>query len=565
MKFKDYPYEHPVLEDVQKRLKENEEALINAQDYESFLNAFKEFDQIQRDIQTQHDLAYIRHTIDTGDEFYKAENEYFNEIVPIITENINACSTAVMNSPYKEQLKNDVPETWFELTKCELDVFNPSIIEDLQEENKLESEYQNLVASADIEFDGKHYTLASLESKMSSNDRSVRERAHKAYWGWFADHEKEIGEIYDKMVKVRDRMAKKIGFENFVDMSYRGMQRLDYNKEDVANYRKQVIKDLVPLNNYLYARQAKRQGLDSLKAWDEKVEFPTGSPKPKYDEPELVNRALNMYKELSPETGEFFQFMVDHGLLDLASKPRKAAGGYTEYIPGFKSPFIFANFNETAHDAEVLTHEAGHAFMAYTAQNIFPAKCIWPTMETCEIHSMSMEFFTYPWMKDFFEEDTDKYLYNHLAGATKFIPYGVLVDHFQHEVYAHPEMTPDERMATWRRLEKEYLPHKDYEDIDFLERGGWWMRQLHIFMHPFYYIDYTLAQACALQFWNRLQKKDPKAFEDYLHLCELGGTKPFRSLVKEAGLIVPFDDGCLTEIAANAKNWFENQPEEKYE
>ena len=205
---------------------------------------------------------------------------------------------------------------------------------------------------------------------------------------------------------------------------------------------------------------------------------------------------------------------------------------------------------------ETLTHEAGHAFQVWSSTPVFPSDLAWPTSESAEIHSMSMEFFTWPWMESFFGDEADRYRFAHLSGAVKFLPYGVLVDHFQHEVYAHPDWTADERNACWRSLEKQYLPHKDYSGIDVLERGGWWMRQLHIFMDPFYYIDYTLAQVAALQFLARMLDRDSGAFQDYLQICRLGGTLPFRDLMHRANLRVPFEPGCLKDTAATLRQWF---------
>jgi M3 family oligoendopeptidase len=564
MKFNEYPYEHIVLEDAQKEIAAIKEQMKAAKTAQEFMDAFKAYDAWERKVHTNETICSIRHTIDTHDEFYTKENDYFNEILPVLMKDTVEVADLVLNSEFRSELEKQIPATWFTSKEMQKKAFSEAIIEDMQQENKLASSYQALVASAQIEFDGETYTLAGLEVKMNDKDRETRKRAHKAYWGWYADHEEEIGSLYDQMVKLRTGMAKKLGFENYIPLGYLNMTRLDYDQNDVENYRKQILEDIVPVANKLYERQRARLGYDKLYAWDEKVEFTSGNPKPKYDKDELVKRAQNMYHELSPETGEYFDFMVEHDLLDLDSKPGKAAGGYCTFIPDQYSPFIFANFNQTSHDAEVLTHEAGHAFQVYSSQNIEPLDCVWPTMESCEIHSMSMEFFTYPWMKDFFEEDTDKYYYNHLGGTIKFLPYGICVDHFQHEVYAHPEMSHAERMATWRRLEKMYLPHKNYDEIDVLERGGWWMRQLHIFMSPFYYVDYTLAQVCALQFWNRLQKNDENAFNDYYKICKVGGTLPFRQIVQTAGLKVPFEDGCLKETAAAVEEWFSKQDDSKY-
>lgn len=563
MQFQEYAYQHMDALSLQKQLSELAEQIQQAKTIEQVQDCIKKVDTIRRFVATQVSLVEIRHTVDTKDAYYTKEQEYLDTVLPELEKDYEKINRALLESSFLEELKHRLPETFFLQKEMDLKAFDPIIIEDMQEENRLMTKYQALIASAEIPFDGEIYNLSSLEVKTNSSDRIVRKRALQAYWNWFEQHEEEVAQIFDQMIKVRTRMAQKLGYDNFIALGYARMHRYDYNQEDVAKYRWQVLKDVVPLCSALYKRQQKRLGYDTLHAWDEKVEFLQGNPTPKYDRAELVKRAQKMYHELSKETGVFFDFMVEHELLDLDSKPGKAAGGYCTFMPDYKSPFIFANFNQTQHDAEVLTHEAGHAYQIYESRDIYPSDCVWPTYESCEIHSMSMEFFTHPWMQSFFEEDVNRYYYSHMAGSLKFLPYGVLVDHFQHEVYAHPEMSHQERMDTWRRLEKEYLPHKNYEEVEILERGGWWMRQAHIFMSPFYYIDYTLAQVCAMQFWARMENKDPKAFEDYQHICKIGGTLPFRKIVKEAGLIVPFEEGCLAQVTGSVSQWLDEISEEE--
>lgn len=563
MQFQEYAYQHMDALSLQKQLSELAEQIQQAKTIEQVQDCIKKVDTIRRFVATQVSLVEIRHTVDTKDAYYTKEQEYLDTVLPELEKDYEKINRALLESSFLEELKHRLPETFFLQKEMDLKAFDPIIIEDMQEENRLMTKYQALIASAEIPFDGEIYNLSSLEVKTNSSDRQVRKRALQAYWNWFEQHEEEVAQIFDQMIKVRTRMAQKLGYDNFIALGYARMHRYDYDQEDVAKYRRQVLKDVVPLCSALYKRQQKRLGYDTLHAWDEKVEFLQGNPTPKYDRAELVKRAQKMYHELSKETGVFFDFMVEHELLDLDSKPGKAAGGYCTFMPDYKSPFIFANFNQTQHDAEVLTHEAGHAYQIYESRDIYPSDCVWPTYESCEIHSMSMEFFTHPWMQSFFEEDVNRYYYSHMAGSLKFLPYGVLVDHFQHEVYAHPEMSHQERMDTWRRLEKEYLPHKNYEEVEILERGGWWMRQAHIFMSPFYYIDYTLAQVCAMQFWARMENKDPKAFEDYQHICKIGGTLPFRKIVKEAGLIVPFEEGCLEQVTGSVSQWLDEISEEE--
>lgn len=558
MKFSEYKYHHLDVEKTKKDIQEICHRMESAKDYDEFKKAFVDLNTLNSEISTQLNLVEIRHSINTQDEYYKKEEEYVNEIAPRLQEDLVKAGNIVLNSPFRSVLAKEVPSTYFLAKEYEKKVFSPEIVEDLQKENKLSSRYQELISTASVEFKGEKRTLSQLEPFMKSKNRHTRKMATKAYWKWFADNEEELNDIFDSLVKVRDGMAKKLGYENFIAMGYYRMYRFDYDQKDVATYRKQILEKIVPVNNELYEQQRVRLGLDHLNAWDEKIEFKSGNPKLKYDKDTMVSLAMEMYKELDEDTGKFFEYMVDHDLMDLESKPNKAGGGYCTYINDYESPFIFANFNQTSGDVEVLTHEAGHAFQVYSSKDVFPIECLWPTSESAEIHSMSMEFLTYPWMHRFFEEDTDKFFFNHVSAALKFLPYGVLVDHFQHEVYANPTMSPQERHATWRKLEKQYLPHKNYSEIEYLEKGGWWMRQLHIFMDPFYYIDYTLAQVLALQFWTRDQKKDPETFKDYKAICKVGGSLPFKEIVKLAHLRNPFEEGCLDEVTIQARTFLDS-------
>lgn len=565
MNFLEFEYKRPEQDEILASLQTFQEQIEQAKDYSEFLTTFKALVEFEKGIQTQMQLASIRHTIDTRDEFYTSECDYFDMISPVIENAYHAIDQLILNSPYRQQLEQDVPKTWFLIHEFGQKTMSDAIIEDLQEENKLASRYQNVIASAQINFKDEVHTLASIEKYMYDRDREIRKQAHKAYWGWFAEHEQEIGEIFDQLVKVRTKIANKMGYETFTPFGYLRMLRLDYDRHDVEQYRQNVLEDVVPVAMKLYQAQAKRLGYSgsTLPAWDEKVSFESGNPKPKYELSELVKRALQMYQELSKQTGIFFKEMVDQNLMDLEAKPGKAAGGYCETLPDYGVPFIFANSNGTQGDIETLTHEAGHGLQAWLSRDVFPFDLVWPTSESAEISSMGMEFLTWPWMNLFFEEDTDKYYYTHLEGAVKFLGYGVLVDHFQHEVYDHPDWSHEQRMACWRQLEKQYLPQKDYQEIDFLERGGWWMRQLHIFMDPFYYIDYTLAQVVALQIWSRLQHQDPTVFDDYLAMAKCGGIKTFKELVTISKNKIPFEKGCLKQTMQDVQTWFDTHKMEE--
>ncbi|WP_430886522.1 M3 family oligoendopeptidase [Fusibacter sp. JL216-2] len=371
--------------------------------------------------------------------------------------------------------------------------------------------------------------------------------------------------IYDSLIKVRHKIAKKLGFDNFVEVAYLRMSRSDYNHVDVANYRKQVLESLVPITTELLKRKQKRLGLNELHYHDEGLEFTSGNAKPKGSPEWILDQGKTMYKELSKETHEFFTVMTEKNLLDLVSREGKAPGGYCTYIANEKVPFIYSNFNGTSGDVDVLTHEAGHAFQVYSSRNFKVLEYNWPTTEACEIHSMSMEFFAWPWMNLFFKEDETKYKFSHLSSGLTFIPYGVTVDEFQHFIYEHPDASPDERKAKWREIEKKYLPLRNYAEYPFLEKGTYWFSQMHIFEMPMYYIDYTLAQVCAYQFWIKSQDDESKnqAWQDYLKLCQAGGSVSFLKLIELANLDNPFEDGSIAKIAGPIKNYLQNVDDTK--
>lgn len=549
MKFSEFEYKHLTYEDLKNDYEKFLKQLSNENNPQAFRRIFDSFNEFRGHIDSMRTLCQIRHTIDTSDKFYDEENDYWDNTSPLLQEYEVAFAKLLLECKFKDEL--NIPETYFKIAENSLKSFSPLIIEDLQEENRLTSEYGKLKSSAKIEFDGQTYNLASIAPKMMDEDREVRRRATIAYNKFFENNEEKFDDIYDSLVKVRDRMAKKLGYESFIELGYLRMNRLDYDETMVSNYRRQVIEDIVPITIKLRQRQTKRIGVDRLECFDLNYNFKTGNPKPHGSLQELINAALKMYTEMSNETGDFFKMMVEQELFDLPTRPNKEMGGYCTGIYDYKVPFIFANANGTSGDVDVLTHEAGHAFQAYcTFKNVDIPDLCFPTMESAEINSMSMEFFAHPWSHLFFKEDTMKYHFFHIADCLCFLPYGCLVDHFQHEIYRNPDMSKQERKNTWRKLEKIYKPDISYEGFDLLERGGYFYRQGHIFESPFYYIDYTLAQVCALQFYVRTLNKDENAWKDYVHICGLGGTKSFTQIVKEANLIVPFKDGCLKEVAS---------------
>ena len=555
MKFNDYKYVRPDMAEVEKSFETLIESFKSAESFEAQDKVMTEINQLRNNLETMMVLVSIRHSVDTTDAFYEEENNFMDENTPIYQGMVSKYYEALVVSKFRSELENKWGKHIFVIADLTLKTFKPEVIELMQKENKLASEYMKLRASAKIPFDGEERNLSQMTPYTQSKDREERLAAQKAVTAFFEENESEFDRIYDEQVKVRHEIALKLGFKNFVELGYARLTRSDYNADMAANYRKQIYENLVPVASELRKRQAKRLDVEALKYYDEPLDFLTGNATPKGEPDWIIDNGKQMYKELSTETNEFFNYMLDNDLLDLVAKKGKAGGGYCTFISDYKSPFIFSNFNGTSGDVDVLTHEAGHAFQVFSSRNYELPEYVWPTLEACEIHSMSMEFFAWPWMENFFKEDVDKYKFAHLSGALLFIPYGVTVDEFQHFVYENPQATPVERRAKWREIEKKYLPHRDYEDNDFMERGGFWFKQGHIFSNPFYYIDYTLAQVCAFEFWNKSRENQETAWSDYLRLCQAGGSKSFLDLVELANLHNPFEDGTIKKIVGPINEW----------
>ena len=559
MTFSQIPYHRADLAAWKAQVEDQTLRFRNAQTFEEADAIFREAELSAVDFDTMVTLASIRRDIDTRDEFYDAENNYYDEQMPTLEPAFKAWTMATLESPFRKQLEEKYGAVPFVNAEMSVKTFSPEIVEDLQKENALRSRYSKLLASAQIEFRGETYTLSQLAPWKQNADDEIRTAAWIADGNWYHEHGAELDEIYDELVKLRHNMGRKLGYDGYTPLGYLRMQRNCYGPENVEKFRLAVQKYLVPVANKLYIRQAQMQGRPfPMNYADSALAFKSGNPKPVGDPQQILAMGDQFYAELSEETNVFWQFMRQHEMLDVESKPGKSGGGYCTRIASMRSPFIFANFNGTSHDVEVVTHEAGHAFAGFLNRDRFPAATIWPSLEGCEVHSMSMEFFAWPWAEGFFGADTRKFLYNHLKGALCFIPYGTMVDHFQHVVYEHPEYTPEQRHQVWRELTGVYMPWLKLDEIPFYGDGKAWQRQTHIYASPFYYIDYCLAQTVALDFWARIQEDSKAAFATYLKYTGLGGTMYFTDLLKEAGLGDPFNEDTLRRICTAAEKWLDN-------
>lgn len=551
MKFSEMPYERIDMEDAKQKMQDIIKEFANCGSGEEQFEVHKKYYALTGHIDSMITISHIRHDIDTKDEFYDKEQAYYDKETPAYYQLLVDYSKLLFESPYRDYLEEKIGKVAFKNMELAMKANDEKLIPLKQEENELTTRYMKLIASAEIPFDGEIQNVSLLRKYLTSNDRNVRRGAYKALSDYFLTVTDEIDDIYDKLVKNRTAQARLLGYENFVELGYYRMQRNCYDKTMVENFRKQIKEHFVPFVQKLNEQRRERLGLEKLSYIDEDSYFVNGNPAPTGTPEQILLAGKEMYGQLSEETKEFFDFMSDNELFDVLGRKTKRAGGYMTYIPDFKSPFIFANFNGTSGDVDVITHECGHAFQGFVTRNDEIVEHNDIGMETAEIHSMSMEYFTEKYMEMFFGDRADDYRKMHLEDGCAFIPYGCMVDEFQHIVYENPDMTPKERKQVWKELEQVYKPHLDYEGDPFFGEGGFWQKQHHIFDLPFYYIDYCLATICALQFKIKMDKSYGKAWEDYLKLCKLSAKDFYTNMLPAVGLKSPFEDGTVQWIVEN--------------
>ena len=561
MKFSEMPYERPSLDELRSIGAEILEKIRNAADAQTVIDAYLEYDKHMEKVSTMGSLSYVRYTIDTRDEFYSGENDFYDEAMPALQEISQKIELAMLDSKFRPELENHFGKLLFTNLEISTRTMNSEIMDLMMEENKLQSEYQKMLATGTVEWEGEMIPLPKLGPFKQSPDRAIRKKAFETDGKWYDEHQKELDEIYDKLVKNRTAQAKALGHENYIALGYDRLGRNCYGPKEVAAFRDQIAKDMVPVVAAVKEDRRKRLGLDKLKFYDEGLAFVDGNAIPEGTADEILAAGRKMYEELSAETAEFAAELFGNELLDVLSKEGKAPGGYCTSLPLYKVPFIFSNFNGTSGDVDVLTHEAGHAFAFYRAMRKgYISAYQGPTIEACEVHSMSMEFLTAPWHDKFFGDATRKYEIDHCEDALIFIPYGCMVDEFQHICYENPEMTPAQRNEKWLELETKYRPWIDFDNLPFYGRGALWQRQTHIYTSPLYYIDYCMAQTVAFQFWIASMRDRQDAWERYLRFVDAGGTMTFKDLVETAGLKVPYAEGVIGEIGEAISRWIEANP-----
>lgn len=548
-KFCEMQYVRPDGEVLLQKIREATMQLRDSGDFETAKTIFWSVQEEATHFETMSSLAYVRNTINTKDAFYEKEMEYLFGIQPRLNVEMKAFHEVLLASAFLADFEKELGELYIQQIKADIRLTDACNVELQVKESMLKQEYSKTAAAPTTQFHGEELNFYGLLKKMQSDDRLIRKEAMEAWAALYESISEKLDSIYTELMKLRLQMAGNLGFSSYEEMVFLKMGRYTYTPEDLAVFRRQVCEHVVPICEKLFENQRQRLGIDTLHYYDESIVFPDGNAMPIGTTQELLKKAGKMYREISKETGDFFDFMLEYDLFDLETRNGKQQGGYCTTFPDYKAPFIFSNFNGTDADIDVLTHEAGHSFEAYEAMRRIPlTEQTFSTSEVAEIHSMSMEFFTYPWMELFFGEHAEKYRKSHLWDALECVPYMACVDEFQHRVYEEKLFDAMERRKVWSELEKKYMPWRDYDGNAFLENGGFWMQKQHIFMEPFYYIDYALARFGSLEYYGHMMQDYQSAWEDYYHLCCAGGSRSYPELLKIGNLSSPLEEGTVKKI-----------------
>ena len=563
MKFSEIPYARPNMEEYKSSFKELLSSFENADNFEKQHDSFLSLQRLKDDFRTMLQYSFISADLNTTDEFYQKEVAFFNENKPVSGQLEKEYALALNKATFKKEFVDKYGQQLFDVAAVKVKSFDPTIAEELKEEGHLMQTYNKLVGMAKFELNGESHNLSSLRKFFSDKDRNVRKAAHKANADGFASKQQELDEIFDKLVKVRHQMALKLGYNNYNELGHLLKERIDFDSTMIAEFRKQIKEHFVPLATKINKRKCQRLGYEKIHVYDTSYQFVSGNPTPKGTPEEILLKGQKMYQSLSKETSDFFNYLMEYELLDVTNRPGKAHLAYSWELSKYKHPFIFAVFNGTAMDIMLFTHESGHAFQYFNSKDLI-TEYQHSLAEISEIHSMSMDFFTYPYMESFFEEDANKFFLMHLSRSITIIPFSCAVDHFQEIIYKNPALTPDERCEVWKEMQAMYVPSVDYDLTPYLKSGRFWQYVPHNFNYPLYSISYALAQICAFQFWQKDQQNHDKAWNEYLTLCKAGGSKSYLELLELANLNSPFVTGTVESIAKDLDTYLETIDDSKF-
>ena len=495
---------------------------------------------------------YIAMTCHTDNpEAEKAYLHFVEQIEPATKPRQFKLEQLYLAHSARASLSKERYEVFDRHTQVHVDLFRDENVPLETEEARLTQQYQKLSGSLTVQFRGEEKTLVQMGRYLEEPDRSLREEAWTLVAKRRLQEVEKFEENFDQLLKLREQIAKNAGFSNYRDYTFKARSRFDYGPEDCVAFHDAIEKHVMPMLRELQAERRELLGLPALRPWDLSVD-PRNLPalRPFEQVEAMVDRTQEIFNRLDPELSSGFRLLSDHKLIDLANRKGKAPGGYQSTLSESRLPFIFMNAVGVQRDVETILHEAGHAFHALATRGEDLYAYRHAPIEFCEVASMSMELLGNEFIEMFYDQvDANRARRDHLEGIIEIFPWIATVDAFQHWLYTHPRHSRDERKAAWLGLMDRFggdVDWRGFEDV----RSYLWHRQLHIFIHPFYYIEYGIAQLGALQVWANSKRDKPGTLQKYRSSLALGGSRPLPELFEAAGCKFDFSAGTVEPLVA---------------
>ena len=475
--------------------------------------------------------------------------DYVRDIEPRLKPFQNAIREKYLDSPFRSELPKERYEVFDRALENRRALYREANIPRETELAELEQAYQKLIGAMTVTFRGEERTPAQMAPLQEENDRELRETAWRLVANRRLADRDALDHLFDRMIALRGEIAREAGFDNFVDYAFRLRERFDYGIAETLAFHDAIETVVVPLAKQIQEERRAGLGLESLRPWDQAVD-PLGRPplRPFSDVDQLAERTISIFENVDPELGSQFRYLRDHQLLDLANRKGKAPGGYQTTFEVKRLPFIFMNAVGLDGDLRTLLHEGGHAFHALASRGETLAAYRESPIEFCEVASMTMELFGARDLKLFYNDaEADRSYRQLLEGIVTILPWIATVDAFQQWIYSHPGHSREERRAAWNAILDRFGGIVDWSGLEDA-RSSLWHRQLHIFLYPFYYVEYGIAQLGALQIWRKSLQDRRAAISDYRKGLALGGSKPLPELFEAAGAKFRFDAETIAPL-----------------
>ena len=523
------------LEPLFKQLEEQIKTASSAEKLELFILNWEE---LSAAVSEEGSKRYIAMTCQTEDK--DAEKAYLDFVEKIEPEEKKCnflLAKKLIQHPNLKELKNQRYEVFIRDTALQVELFRSENVSLETKTAKLGQQYQKTIGGLTVQFEGKEQTLIQMSRHLEEPERKHRQKAWELVANRRLEESEKIDVYINDLAEIRNQMSENAGFPNYRDFAHQRLGRFDYSPDDCISFQEAIEEEMVPLLRELQDERLQSLGINELKPWDTATD-PKGRPplKPFEKVSDLVARSQAIFNQVDGNLADWFQTMQDLGLLDLANRKGKAPGGYQCSLDESRLPFIFMNSVGVQRDVETLLHEAGHAFHAMASQNEPLHSYRHAPIEFCEVASMAMELLGSEFLEEFYnEEEARRARIAHLEGIVFVFPWIATVDAFQHWLYLNPNHSIEERDKAWSNLIDRFGGNVDWTNYESA-KAKLWHKQLHIFLHPFYYIEYGIAQLGALQVWANSKNNSSKALADYKAALTLGGSRPLPKLFEHCNI-----------------------------